>query len=81
MGLSEISQTEMEFWDGPKHYVSIQHVNKPNNKSTNMKLVINSSLKCPRTCTAYLHKCGNQLPRHISSQEHLPGTFGQKKLR
>ena len=46
MGLSEISQTELEFWDGPKHYVSIQHVNKPNNKSTNMKLVINSSLKC-----------------------------------
>ena len=36
----------MESWDGPKHYVSIQHVNKPNNKSTNMKLVINSSLKC-----------------------------------
>ena len=44
MGLSEISQTEMESWDGPKHYVSIQHVNKPNNKSTKMKLVINSSL-------------------------------------
>ena len=28
--------------------------------------------------TAYLHKCGNQLPRYISSQEHLSGTFGQK---
>ena len=47
--LREISQYEMDTWKGPAHYVSIQHVYKPNNKSTRMRLVINSSLKCPRS--------------------------------
>ena len=34
---------------GPNHYVSIQHALKPENKTTMVRLVINSSLKCPKT--------------------------------
>ena len=29
--IREISQQEMDSWEGPAHYVSIQHVYKPNN--------------------------------------------------
>ena len=47
--LEELSQHEMDSWVGPSHYVSIQHVLKPENKTTRMRLVINSSLKCPKT--------------------------------
>ena len=47
--LEELSQHEMDSWAGPCHYVSIQHVVKPENKTTRMRLVINSSLKCPKT--------------------------------
>ena len=47
--LEELSQHEMDSWEGPSHYVSIQHVVKPQNKTTRMRLVINSSLKCPKT--------------------------------
>ena len=47
--IREISQLEMDTWKGPAHYVSIQHVYKPNNKSTRLRLVINSSLKCRRS--------------------------------
>ena len=62
MGLSEISQTEMDSRDGPTHYVSIQHVYKPNNKSTKMKLAIKFSLKCPRTCLN-MNKCSARVPK------------------
>ena len=47
--IEELSQHEMDSWVGPSHYVSIQHVVKPENKTTRMRLVINSSLKCPKT--------------------------------
>ena len=47
--LEELSQHEMDTWGGPSHYVSIQHVLKPDNKTTRLRLVINSSLKCPKT--------------------------------
>ena len=38
----------MDSWAGPSHYVSIQHVVKPGSKTTRMRLVINSSLRCPK---------------------------------
>ena len=47
--LEELSQHEMDSWAGPCHYVSIQHVVKPENKTTRMRLVINSSLRYPKT--------------------------------
>ena len=46
--LREIRQQERDSWVGPAHYVSIQHVYKPGNKTTRLRLVINSSLKCPK---------------------------------
>ena len=47
--IEEISQNEMDSWNGPVHYVSMQHVVKPDNLTTRLRVVINSSLKCPRT--------------------------------
>ena len=52
--LEGLSQHDMDSWVGPSHYVSIQHVVKPENKTTRMRLVINSSLKCPKTRFARL---------------------------
>ena len=43
----ELSQHEIDNWGGPSHFVSIQHVLKPDNQTTRLRLVINSSLKCP----------------------------------
>ena len=39
----------MDMWDGPVHYVSVQHVVNPKSATTPLRLVINSSLKCPKT--------------------------------
>ena len=47
--LREISQMEMDQWTGPVHYVPIQHVLRPDSETTRLRLVINSSLRCPRT--------------------------------
>ena len=47
--LSEITGSEINMWDGPVHYVSVQHVVNPKSATTPLRLVINSSLKCPKT--------------------------------
>ena len=47
--IAEVSQAEMDSWTGPEHYVSIQHVLKPDSVTTRLRLVINSSLRCPKT--------------------------------
>ena len=39
----------MDNWCGPKHYVSVQHVLKPDSVTTRLRLVINSSLVDPVT--------------------------------
>ena len=45
--IAEVSQLEMDNWCGPKHYVSVQHVLKPDSVTTRLRLVINSSLVDP----------------------------------
>ena len=45
--ITELSQAEMDMWDGPKHYVSIQHVLDPSSATTPLRLVTNSSLADP----------------------------------
>ena len=46
--LRELYQHEMDSWVGPSNYVSTQHMRKPENKTTTVRLAMNSSLKCPR---------------------------------
>ena len=43
--IEEITPEEMEEWKGPVHYVSINFVEKPDSKSTPVRLTINSSLQ------------------------------------
>ena len=45
----ELTQEQMSLWDGPKHYVSIQHVLDPSSATTPLRLVTNSSLADPVT--------------------------------
>ena len=47
--IREISQHEMDIWKGPVHYVPVQHVINQKSTSTPLRLVLNSSLKCPKT--------------------------------
>ena len=47
--VSEMSQAELDMWDGPVHYVSIQHVLDPSSATTPLRLVTNSSLADPKT--------------------------------
>ena len=42
--LIELSQADMEHWDGPVHYVSLQHVENPDSPTTPLRIVSNSSL-------------------------------------
>ena len=42
--LVELSESDMEAWSGPVHYVSLQHVVKPESTTTPLRIVTNSSL-------------------------------------
>ena len=42
--IGELSQSEMDEWAGPVHYISIQHVVNPRSTTTPLRLVSNSSL-------------------------------------
>ena len=42
--LQELSTQELDLWDGPKHYVSLQHVIKEDSVTTPLRIVTNSSL-------------------------------------
>ena len=42
--IAEISEKEMNMWDGPVHYVSLQHVTREDNVTTPVRIVANSSL-------------------------------------
>ena len=44
----EIPEEEQEEWDGPVHYVPIQHVVREDSSSTPMRIVTNSSLSDKR---------------------------------
>ena len=46
--IEELEQSEMDAWTGPVHYVSWQHVVKQSSATTKIRIVVNSSLKCPR---------------------------------
>ena len=39
--LDELSQAEMDQWDGPVHYVSWQHVVNPGSVTTSLQIVVN----------------------------------------
>ena len=39
-----VSQQEMDMWEGPIHYVSLQHVLNPDSATTPLRIVTNSSL-------------------------------------
>ena len=45
--LEEFTRGEIDSWKGPIHYVSLQHVINPNSTTTRMRIVVNSSLRCP----------------------------------
>ena len=47
--VAEMTQAELDLWDGPVHYNSIQHVIDPSSTTTPLRLVTNSSLEDPRT--------------------------------
>ena len=47
--IAELTKAETDMWDGPVHYVSIQHVIDPGSATTPLRLVTNSSLADPRT--------------------------------
>ena len=47
--VTELTEAEMRMWNGPVHYVSIQHVIDPSSVTTPLRLVTNSSLADPRT--------------------------------
>ena len=47
--IAELSRAEMDMWDGPVHYLSIQHVTDPSSATTPLRLVTNSSLADPVT--------------------------------
>ena len=47
--ITELTQAELDMWQGPVHYVSIQHVVDPSSATTPLRLVTNSSLADPRT--------------------------------
>ena len=40
----ELSEDDMKAWDGPEHWVSLQHVSKPESDTTPIRIVTNSSL-------------------------------------
>ena len=42
--LTELSETELGMWDGPVHYVSLQHVLNEDCATTPLRIVTNSSL-------------------------------------
>ena len=42
--LVELHDTELEQWDGPTHYVSLQHVVNEDSPTTPLRIVTNSSL-------------------------------------
>ena len=42
--LVELSDEERSAWNGPAHYVSLQHVYKPSSTTTPLRIVTNSSL-------------------------------------
>jgi hypothetical protein len=42
--LVELQDTELEQWDGPTHYVSLQHVLNEESPTTPLRIVTNSSL-------------------------------------
>ena len=47
--VTELTKAEMDMWDGPVHYLSIQHVLDPSSSTTPLRLVTNSSLADPVT--------------------------------
>ena len=46
--LVELSQEELAMWDGPKHYISLQHVVNESSPTTPLRIVGNSSLSDKR---------------------------------
>ena len=42
--LVELTETELTMWEGPKHYVSLQHVVNEDSATTPLRIVTNSSL-------------------------------------
>ena len=42
--LVKLSSHEQEIWDGPTHYVSLQHVVNESSSTTPLRIVTNSSL-------------------------------------
>ena len=47
--VTELTKAERDMWDGPVHYLSIQHVLDPSSSTTPLRLVTNSSLADPVT--------------------------------
>ena len=47
--IGELTKAEMDMWEGPVHYNSIQHVIDPGSATTPLRLVTNSSLADPAT--------------------------------
>ena len=47
--VTELSKAEIDMWDGPVHYISIQHVVDLSSATTPLRLVTNSSLADPVT--------------------------------
>ena len=47
--IGEITQMEMDLWSGQAHCVSIHHVVNDKSSTTPIRLVVNSSLRCPRS--------------------------------
>lgn len=45
--IEEISESEIQAWTGPTHYVSLQHVVNEESATTSFRIVTNSSLKTP----------------------------------
>ena len=42
--IAELTEQEMNMWEGPVHYVSLQHVTREHNATTPVRIVANSSL-------------------------------------
>ena len=45
--VTELTEAELQMWEGPVHYLSIQHVVDLSSATTPLRLVTNSSLKDP----------------------------------
>ena len=61
--LVELSPDEMAMWDGPTHYVSLQHVINEDSTTTPIRIVTNSSLsdRCGISLNGILMKGPNTL--------------------